>query len=135
MTLETDPGSSEPVGSWVALTIDCCDTRTVAAFWGKMLGVVPRGYGRPGWYRIGPTPSGHPAVSFQPVPETKLGKARVHIDLRVDDLDAAVARVRHLGGSGPRAVHRYDEGSVAVMSDPEGNEFCLVALVAGASLA
>jgi predicted enzyme related to lactoylglutathione lyase len=70
MTLESDPGGAEPVGSWVALTIDCCDTRTVAAFWG-----------------------------------------------------------------GPQAVHRYDEGSVAVMSDPEGNEFCLVALVAGASLA
>jgi predicted enzyme related to lactoylglutathione lyase len=128
-----DTVRSEPVGSWAALTIDCCDTRMVATFWGKMLGVAPRDYGRPNWYRIGPATSGSPAISFQPVPELKRAKARLHIDLRVDDLDAAVAHVHRLGGSGPQAVHRYDEGSVAVMGDPEGNEFCLVALVAGAA--
>jgi hypothetical protein len=37
-------------------------------------------------------------VGFQRVPEVKTGKNRVHLDLVVDDLDAATAEVEQLGG-------------------------------------
>jgi len=60
------------------------------------------------------------------VPEPKAGKVRVHLDLRVDDLAAGLARIRALGGDWTGEVHVYDEGTVAVMADPEGTEFCLL---------
>ena len=69
---------------------------------------------------------GGPVVNFQPVPEPKAGKARVHLDLWTDDLHGAIAFVESLGGSDTGELHRYDTGTVVVMADPEGNEFCLV---------
>lgn len=70
---------------------------------------------------------GGPHINFQPVSEVKTSKTRIHLDLWVDDLAEAAELVRQLGGAGPSAMHTYDSGTVAVMADPEGNEFCLVA--------
>src|ERR1700722_4677527 len=113
---------------WLEVTIDCRDTHRVAAFWGMLLDETPRDVGRPDWYRIGPVVEGGPAITFQPVPEPKTAKTRMHIDLRVGNLRTAIAEVEKLGAAGPSEVHYFDEGTVAVMGDPEGNEFCLVAL-------
>ncbi len=49
------------------------------------------------------------SVGFQRVPEGKSGKNRLHLDLIVDDLDAATAEIETLGG-------RW-------LDDPDGNEF------------
>jgi Glyoxalase-like domain len=63
-----------------------------------------------------------PRVFFQRVPEAKVLKHRVHLDLRCDDLAAEVARLVGLGA----AVHARRVGSDwVVLTDPEGNEFCL----------
>jgi hypothetical protein len=51
-----------------------------------------------GWFRIGPSPAGGPAITFQPVPEEKAGKTRIHPDVWVEDLEAAINLVRDLGG-------------------------------------
>jgi predicted enzyme related to lactoylglutathione lyase len=67
-------------------------------------------------------------INIQPVPEPKVGKARVHLDIWVDDLDAAIALVEGLGGAHTGEVHTGPEGVDVVMTDPEGIEFCLVAL-------
>ena len=57
---------------------------------------------------------------------------RLHLDVRVDDLDAAVDAVVRRRRHRPAALDQYDEGTVVVMGgDPEGNEFCLVALGTG----
>lgn len=61
------------------------------------------------------------------MPEPKQGKARVHLDLLTDDLEATVARVVALDGRTTGERHDYDEGTVVVLVDPEGTEFCLVA--------
>jgi len=106
-----------------------------AKFWGTLLGEAPRDVGRPGWFRIGPLEGGGPAITFQPVGELKTVKNRVHLDIQVDDLEAAADLVGQLGGSGPMSRTDYREGTVAVMADPEGNEFCVVALVPGSALA
>jgi len=108
------------------ITIDCLDVPGVARFWAALLGGEPF-EPMPGWLRLpAPTPGG-PIVNFQPVPEPKQGKARVHLDLLTDDLDAAVARVTALGGRETGQRHDYPEGSVVVLTDPEGTEFCVVA--------
>jgi hypothetical protein len=112
--------------AWAAVTVDCVDPSGVAGFWSRSLGAPARGTGLPGWFRIGPTVAGGPVITFQPVPEEKAGKTRIHLDIWVDDLDAALTLVRELGGSSTGEMHRYDVGTVLVMSDPEGNEFCMV---------
>jgi len=63
---------------------------------------------------------------FQPVAEPKAGKVRIHLDVTVDDVEAAVLEVTALGGRDTGERHGYAEGTVAVMVDPEGHEFCLV---------
>jgi predicted enzyme related to lactoylglutathione lyase len=112
------------------ITVDCRDPLVVAGFWSKLLNVEPRtDSDLPGWLRLDPTVVGGPQINFQPVPEAKSGKTRVHFDLWVDDLDVATSLVHELGGSGPSESHAYDSGTVFVMADPEGNEFCLVGSV------
>jgi len=65
-------------------------------------------------------PPGAPRIYFQLVPEPKQVKNRVHLDLRGDDHEAEAAR---LVDAGARVLRTCD--NFIVMSDPEGNEFCL----------
>ena len=62
-----------------------------------------------------------PRLWFQRVPEAKVVKNRVHVDLHTDDLDAEVGRLISLGA---RVLHPERDGLV-VMADVEGNEFCV----------
>jgi predicted enzyme related to lactoylglutathione lyase len=61
------------------------------------------------------------------VHEPKAGKARIHIDVLVDDIDTGVESVLDLGGTDTGARETLPRGQIAVMRDPEGNEFCLLA--------
>jgi hypothetical protein len=78
-----------------------------------------------------------PRIYFQRVPEGKVAKNRMHMDLNVSGgrdkplaerkraVDAEVARLKALGASDERgAIEREDEYWVR-MNDPEGNEFCV----------
>jgi len=64
---------------------------------------------------------GTPRLWFQLVPEPKLVKNRVHLDLACADVSAEVDRLSRLGA---RVLAEY-EGWVT-MGDPEGNEFDVV---------
>ncbi len=73
--------------------------------------------------------AGQPRMLFMAVPEAKTVKNRVHLDLRPPDADddeverlrsALVARGATVIGHGRQGPHAW-----AVMTDPEGNEFCL----------
>ena len=75
-----------------------------------------------------PDPERAVRLLFQLVPEAKTVKNRVHVDLRpvagepaptVEDL---VARGATVVGSGREGPHTW-----TVLTDPEGNEFCLPA--------
>jgi predicted enzyme related to lactoylglutathione lyase len=116
-----------PKIEWAEVTIDCLDTERVAEFWATLLDLPSRAHDD-GWFQLGPAVPGGPVINIQPVPEDKVGKARVHLDVWVDDLDAAVSYVEQLGGSHTGEVHTEPEGIDVVMTDPEGTEFCLVAL-------
>jgi hypothetical protein len=82
-------------------------------------------------------PEGHgPRLYFQRVPEPKVVKNRVHLDLNVSGgrhvplaerrvhVNAEVERLRGVGATELRPVEEHGEYWV-VMADPEGNEFCL----------
>ena len=67
---------------------------------------------------------GGPGVRFwfQQVPEAKVAKNRVHVDLAAADVSSEVAR---LVGLGAAVVADTGSGTI-VLADPEGNEFCLI---------
>ena len=67
-----------------------------------------------------------PRLTFQRVPESNVGKVRIHLDIQVDDVAEAQGRVLELGGSLTGERHDYNEGFVIVVRDPEGHDFCLV---------
>jgi predicted enzyme related to lactoylglutathione lyase len=112
--------------AWAEVTIDCVDVARAAAFWSGLLALEIVEPGLPGWARAAPAVDGGPVLNFQPVPTRTREKTRVHLDLWTDDLDAAVRWVREYGGMYSGEAHVYDEGTVVVMRDPEGIEFCLV---------
>ncbi|MDC0767305.1 VOC family protein [Streptomyces sp. HD] len=63
---------------------------------------------------------------FQRVPEAKTTKNRLHLDLHTaaGEREAEVGRLERLGASVLRQVTE-PSGQWVVMSDPEGNEFCV----------
>jgi hypothetical protein len=62
-----------------------------------------------------------PRLFFQLVPEPKRGKNRVHLDLAAADPEAELTRLAGLGAS---VAGRFP-GHV-LLTDPEGNEFCVM---------
>jgi hypothetical protein len=66
----------EPLIEWIEVTIDCRDVRAVAEFWRELLGLVGLEDPLPGWMRAAASVPGGPALTFQPVPEPKVGKTR-----------------------------------------------------------
>ncbi|MFI1716365.1 VOC family protein [Streptomyces sp. NPDC053513] len=78
-----------------------------------------------------------PRVFFQRVPEDKVAKNRVHLDVRAapglvgeERMAALEAECDRLVGLGAKRVRRFEpvppmSAGHIVMTDPEGNEFCL----------
>jgi hypothetical protein len=110
------------------LLIDCRDPRALAAWWCDVLGYrIEDEDEDDGAIAILGGPGSGPVLVFQPVPEEKTVKNRLHLDLNATDQDQA-AELERLLGLGARQVdvgQRGDE-SWHVLADPEGNEFCLL---------
>ena len=113
------------------LTIDVHDLVKVANFWAAALDwkitfqddnevCLELQDGSPEVGRI-------PDILFIKVPDEKVVKNRLHLDLRPKDQAAEVARLQALGA---RQIDiGQNEGSAkswVVMADPEGNEFCVL---------
>jgi Glyoxalase-like domain len=64
-------------------------------------------------------------VSLQVVPEPRVGKNRLHLDLYAEDRDAEIERIVGLGATiRPRTPE--PEEDFVVLADPEGNLFCVI---------
>jgi predicted enzyme related to lactoylglutathione lyase len=111
----------EPNFEIADIIIDCSDPVRLASFWADVLGRPIEGCKGPYvWLKRS---TGAPGVGFQQVEEAKAGKNRVHLDISVADVVVAKTRIEALGG---RSIEGYESGGFLVMTDPEGNEFCLV---------
>ena len=146
------------------VTFDAHDPRALSSFWRDVLGYVhpgPPGVDLPegadplvAWdaflARIGvpeeqrnsrsaiedPDGAG-PRLFFQQVPEDKVAKNRVHLDVRAAPglggdarMTALEAECTRLVALGARRLRRHEpappmSNGFIVMADPEGNEFCL----------
>lgn len=69
---------------------------------------------------VEPAAGASPRLFFQLVPESKVTKNRVHLDLATDDRPAEVAWLASLGA---RVLAEYEHWTV--LADPDGNEFCV----------
>lgn len=69
---------------------------------------------------------GRPRVLFQRVPEAKVVKNRIHLDLHVG-AERRDETVEHLVALGARRIGSGQQGPNAwiVLADPEGHEFCV----------
>ena len=103
------------------VTIDCADPRALAEFWRQALDVeVDADFGE--YIRL--KASGGTRVALQQVPEPRVGKNRVHLDLEADDRAAEVARLVALGAT-VVTDHAVPGWSWTIMADPEGTVFCV----------
>jgi hypothetical protein len=148
----------------IQVTFDAHDPRALSSFWRDALGYVhpgPPGVDLPdgadplaAWEdflaRVGvpkeqwntrsaiEDPDGDgPRVFFQQVPEDKVAKNRVHLDVRAapglqgeERMAALEAECARLVALGATRVRRFEpeppmSAGFIVMTDPEGNEFCL----------
>ena len=71
-------------------------------------------------------PSGRgPHLTFQRCEVDEVAPGRCHVDFYADDPDDVAERALQLGGDFVRRAHDGDVWWV-VLSDPDGNEFCVV---------
>ncbi len=109
-----------------SVVVDCNDFDRMLAFWQEALGYVPKYPQKPNDWALLVDPRGeHVNVSLQCVPEKRIGKNRLHLDLYAEDPEAEVERLLKLGAK------RFDRVPVpgedfVVLEDPEGNLFCVV---------
>jgi hypothetical protein len=120
-----------------SVEFDCADPAALARFWAAALGYEGRPVDQPdGEDVMLEAPEGLPSIYFQRVPEGKVVKNRVHLDLEVGGngpleerrarINAEAARLVALGASDRRGPIDEDGSYWMRMQDPEGNEFCLV---------
>ena len=110
------------------LCVDCSDPALLATFWQGVLGYdVSETDDEEGLIELrGPEGSG-PTLLFVQVPEEKIVKNRLHIDVSPRDREQAeeVERILALGAR-KIDIGQGDDVSWVVMADPEGNEFCVL---------
>jgi hypothetical protein len=121
----------------MALRVDCNndDARDPAAlgrWWAELLGWALE-VDADGDVVVSP-PAGTAAAPllFFAVPDEKVVKNRLHLDLRPDDHAAEVARAEALGATRVD-VGQGEEVTWVVLADPEGNELCILAERPGGS--
>ncbi|MEV4539200.1 VOC family protein [Asanoa sp. NPDC049518] len=112
------------------LVLDCREPEALARFWCEVLDFVVLGREPDGSVEIGPRGGfggGQPTIvlSRSDAPET--GKSRLHIDVNATDRDQDAELERLLGlGARPADVGQTGQEPWHVLSDPEGNVFCLL---------
>ena len=113
------------------LSIDCAEPFTVATFWSGALRLSLNDDDMPGDQECAiHLPDGNlPArILFLRVPDARIVKNRLHLDIEPTDGATRVDEVARLTELGATAIrdHLGPRGlGWTVMADPEGNEFCV----------
>jgi predicted enzyme related to lactoylglutathione lyase len=115
--------------SLLAVIVDCRDPGRQAGFWAHALAYQVR-QRNPDEFLVSDPAGADGSLYFMKVPEPKVGKNRLHLNLVTSgSMQAEVARLAEAGAE--LVEVRQDPASYdnpdtwAVMRDPEGNEFCV----------
>ncbi|MCD2468335.1 MULTISPECIES: VOC family protein [unclassified Streptomyces] len=109
------------------VAVDCADAYGLARFWSEVTGSPLDPESGPGDPETQVMLKGGPVLYFNQVPEPKTIKNRLHLCLRpTTSREAEIERLLALGAS-LAGDHRNPDGTGwAVLTDPEGNEFCVL---------
>jgi hypothetical protein len=115
--------------TFFGVAVDCADAAALARFWGLVLGrAVDEGATSENAVLLphDDCASG-PRLAFHRVPEAKLVKNRLHLDIISDTFDVDTQRVVDLGA---RKLRDGRDGAAiwTTFADIEGNEFDLIAM-------
>ena len=122
--------STEPPIRIQCVVIDCAEPHELARFWAAALGWRVT-FSSDAECALEP-PEGSPETDVSPdlvflrVPDEKVVKNRLHLDLRPDAQDVQVERLLALGARRAE-IGQTGEDPWVVLADPEGNEFCVLA--------
>jgi predicted enzyme related to lactoylglutathione lyase len=114
------------------ITVDAHNPKALAEFWAEVLGWSVGEDGDDIGYWIerelnDPNNTGFPDILFLKVPDSKVIKNRLHLDLRPDNQEVEVARLEKLGAKRIEIGQSDDADTTwVVMADLEGNEFCVL---------
>ncbi|WP_137292428.1 VOC family protein [Nocardioides dongxiaopingii] len=99
------------------VVVDAADPERIARWWAARFGVGVENDGEPWWWIQDVPGMAFDSLVFQPVPEPKTVKNRIHWDVR-----GSVEEFLTAG-----ATRLWDQPRWSVLADPEGNEFCVFA--------
>ena len=110
------------------IALDCPDPRALARFYGELLGWEVT-YADDGWVNLAGSGG---KLSFQLAPDyvaptwpdPKVPQ-QIHVDVTVDDVDAAEQAVLALGATKTELQPGVPDGNWRVYLDPAGHPFCL----------
>ncbi|MDI6105686.1 VOC family protein [Actinoplanes sp. NEAU-A12] len=113
------------------ITVDCTDAFALSGWWQTVLDYVqdPDDPNEPGHEEcLISSRDGHHRLLFIEVSDAKQVKNRVHFDLRPAEgtRDAELARLVELGATPVSDLRKPDGTGWVVLTDPEGNEFCIL---------
>lgn len=111
----------------LVVVLDCADLERAAQFWCAVLGYVaptpPDGI----YHTLLPADGDGIELLLQRVPDGHRVKNRMHLDLRVRDLEAEVERLLSLGARvAPEGLVEEHGWTWYVLLDPDDNEFCVL---------
>jgi catechol 2,3-dioxygenase-like lactoylglutathione lyase family enzyme len=121
-------GTSTMSNKIIGVSVDCADAAAMARFWGAVLGrrVAGRATSEEAVLLADNQATSGPQLAFHQVPEAKIVKNRLHLDLITENLEAETLRLFSLGARRLRDVHG-DRARWTTFADVEGNEFDLIA--------
>src|SRR5271170_7169560 len=105
--------------------INCANLELMTSFWSRALGLTPSSDDYDDDFRV--LAGEHGRLSLQLARTPVSARDQMHLDLYSDDQAAEVERLAGLGATFVRH-HEDPDDDYVVMTDPEGNEFCVVAV-------
>jgi catechol 2,3-dioxygenase-like lactoylglutathione lyase family enzyme len=108
-----------------SVVIDCNDFPRMVEFWEQALGYERKDHVEDDWALLRDPNGTHTNVGLQKVPEPRVGKNRLHLDLYAEDQEAEVQRLLSIGATRFDRLPEPGEDFV-VLEDPEGNLFCVI---------
>ena len=111
------------VGS-IVIRVD--DIERQASFWEAALGYERRPGSAGDFILLRPKHGDGPNVSLDRAPSEPHVPPRIHLDLYAEDQAAEVERLIALGATEVEWDKRPADADYVILSDPEGNRFCVI---------
>jgi len=107
------------------LVLDCSDPQQLMEFWREALGYRVY-YSDASMVVLVPDEGSASPLVLQKVPEPRMGKNRMHLDIVAHEIEPEIQRLEALGAKRLHDdVRSVGETHWVTLVDPEANEFCV----------